>query len=1406
MVNIVWTTPPGPLGTFAIGQSSTVAVSAIDTIGNVSLNYMLIKGALPPGMRLNTNGVISGTPSYSGPTNIYYSLQNYEFTIRAIDINTNTYVDSTFTLETANYTNTSTFEWVTTAGDLGTVSDGNFYSKELEAVDNYGSAVTYSFISGTLPDGLQVVPGITYNISSVGTITSLTDITTGITKKFTDGLTVIVADQLVKFFTGQIINLRSDSGTQKFYVYMLTTDGRDNNGNIAPGTSNKFALFNDNAFINPVIGGLVNPTTVYANGYLQGTPTLVGATAVKDTTYRFTIRATNAANHVTDRSFSITVTNNFEPIINPHSLLTNSTVTPYDLGSVLDGEFYSQQLSVQELNPAVNIEWKLDSGNLPPGVNLDSNGLLSGYLEPIQVDTANGPPYYDGDTYIGEIVGAGLFVPGESYTILVPGTTDFTSIGAPNNNPQTEFVATGVGSGTGTAILVSSEIITAEQQYSNGLYDGLSGAADRSEYSDGVHVGYSFTIRAFDGANYVKQSYTINVVSKTYYRADSTLSVNDSFLKASSGDVYIPVLLNSSTVLPSGRQDSYYAFKFEGYDFEGDTLTYYIANTVGTFDAFVSGTDAGFDFGGGSAVGQPSEDPLTLSTLGRTGVGFDSYDPTVQGVNNLPGLLLDSRTGWLYGKLNPQVTAYENYPIGIYVSKTKNGVVYNSQTVFFTLPVFGDVNNAIVWESSADLGTIDNGSISELSIVAKSTLGKDLVYSAYGAAGVKFSLPQGLELLPSGEISGRVSFEAFDFDDYTTTFDGDKLTIDRTHTFTVQATSIDGTVSSIKEFTLKINVVDTNPYVNLYLRAMPAFDQRQIYNAVVNDTTIFNPSLIYRPDDPWFGVNQTLDMLFLPGLKSSDLTALTAAMQKNHYTKTYTFGDVKTAVVLDSNYNIKYEVVYIEVIDPEENSAGNGPNLQIDLNTANPYIGAIGQTYRTVYPNTTQDMINRLVNNIGYEDQNSLPEWMSSNQPDLTAPNKFRTPLGYTKAVVLAYTKPTYSNLIAYRLRNSGINFNRIQFTADRYIVDNFYSNYFQSSAGTYETGPEATFDALPNRNVGKIDYTVDYGLTVPFNQINGRPVSYVQANGGLDGQTSFLSGQRLVFVQQENFNNAGPADGWIKYTDLYIGDNDTTPAVEGYSSEGFDSYAVVPGYLENAQSVVKFVGDGRTKIFTNTSSLRTDASVYINGTIQTPTVDYVISNNSIRFTDAPPKPSNANNIQVQYVTGNPDQFAGDGLTRTFTLTNTSAILTIIVDGLTQPASTYTVTNGALTFQTAPAKPAPIANIEIQSNINQRGGIWEVNILNDVVSLVFVQTVELNTRIRILSGKNYTGAIVFYSLDLIPGQSVPYWQVYKYTPDSVAKPTTFNGGGTKFFSFRDTYYTPGTQDKYLKFPQTGVFN
>lgn len=888
-----------------------------------------------------------------------------------------------------------------------------------------------------------------------------------------------------------------------------------------------------------------------------------------------------------------------------------------NLGSYFDGSYYSQQLVVTEPNPEVVITWSY-TGTLPPGVTLSDTGLLSGYIQPVEYSGTNEPPGYD-------------------------------------------------------ATAAEGPDIIQRQHFGISPYDfeALS-----------QNISYSFTVRAYDGANYELQEYIINVVSRKGYTADSTyITADNTFLLVDQTNAYIPVLLNTTKTLPTARAGSYYAFKFEGFDFQNDVITYVLSNNVGTFDAYVPGVDAGFDYGGGGPDGTSSSEDNP--GFPRYGVPFDSYKGGT-GTNNLPGLLLDAASGWLYGKLDPQSSAYQVYSFGVQVTKTRDGVEYTSNPIFFKLPVLGDVNNVVRWITPANLGTIDNGSISEVVLEASSVENKPLVYTLVDEAGISIRLPQGLELITDtqhnlGLLSGRVTFEAFSLDDYATTFDGESMTIDREYKFTVKAETTDGTASAVEEFTLKLNIIDNEPYDNLYLQAMPSFDQRQIFESVVNNTDIFVPELIYRPTDPWFGVSKKIEMLFLPGLVPATLNDYAEAMTHNHFTKNYQFDGIATAVVLDDNYNVKYEVVYINIIDPELTSDNKGPAQSINLTNviANPYIDENGNTYKIVYPNDSENMKKRLVDNIGYYDQSSLPKWMTSNQPDPSTPNKFKPPIGFTRAAVLAYTVPGASKLIAYRLNNSGINFNTIQFTVDRYLLDNFYSANFNISENAYILGRETTFDALPNLNVGEIVATVNYAVQVPFNQINGRLVDYINEQGGIDGTVTYRDGETLIFMVQEGFQNPGPYNGWARYTDAFIGDDTATEIIEGYDVISFDSYSIVPGFLEKAQGI--------------------------------------------------------------------------------------------------------------------------------SPVNDRGGVWEIKIVNNVVTLLPVQEIEVNQRVRVLNGGTYSGSIMYYNQMLSPGQTVPFYSVVKLQSNAVTVRTTFNGDSTRFFNYRDEHYTPNENDQYVKFPQCCTF-
>jgi hypothetical protein len=196
-----------------------------------------------------------------------------------------------------------------------------------------------------------------------------------------------------------------------------------------------------------------------------------------------------------------------------------------------------------------------------------------------------------------------------------------------------------------------------------------------------------------------------------------------------------------------------------------------------------------------------------------------------------------------------------------------------------------------------------------------------------------------------------------------------------------------------------------------------------------------------------------------------------------------------------------------------------GPANTIDLSkNKNRYSDGINE-YIEYTPNALTNMTDRIVNFIGVANNNTLPAWMTSPQPDPNTPGQFVPPLGFIRAVVLAYTVPGGSELVAHRLRYSGFLFNRIPFMTDRYQIDNWLSSTYDIAENRFRPGVETTIDLKPSlsqkfRYQGFVDYVVSAG----YNDIHGKGVDEVIQNGNLDGSIAILDGETLIFYQQDNF------------------------------------------------------------------------------------------------------------------------------------------------------------------------------------------------------------------------------------------------------------------------------------------------
>lgn len=248
----------------------------------------------------------------------------------------------------------------------------------------------------------------------------------------------------------------------------------------------------------------------------------------------------------------------------------------------------------------------------------------------------------------------------------------------------------------------------------------------------------------------------------------------------------------------------------------------------------------------------------------------------------------------------------------------------------FTIKLLGEIDSAITWITPSDLGTLAANRLSTLSVKATTSL-PDAVVKYYITSG---SLPPGLEFKDNGEIIGKVPVYGSEtalgltfFDSGATTFDGASTSLDREYTFTVLARDRFGYSATTRTFTLAIDDNDSLTYSNIYMKPFLKRTEKEEFLSLVNDASLVDPNVVYRPNDPNFGVQRELKSLVYAGIQTQDISAFVSAAAKNHKRKRYNIGELKTAVAKAPGTNdIVYEVVYLELKDPAKPKAGKTQN------------------------------------------------------------------------------------------------------------------------------------------------------------------------------------------------------------------------------------------------------------------------------------------------------------------------------------------------------------------------------------------------------------------------------------------------------------------------------------------------
>lgn len=278
----------GPASLAAATAETAYSTTLAGTGGAAPYTYAVTAGALPAGVTLAANGVLSGTPTVAG---------NFNFTVTVTDKGGFT-GSRTYSLAVAAPTLS-----VSGANASGTV--GTAYSSAFTGSGGV-APYTYAVTAGSLPAGLTLAANgqLTGNPTGAGSYSFTVTVTDahGFTGAQAASLTIAPAPTI------SLSGLTSTTaGTGSNVSQALSASG-----GTGPYT---FALSS---------GTLPAGLTLSSAGLLSGTPSATG-------TFSFTVRATDAGNYSGSQSYSFSVTSDLTASlqVGSSSLTVGRAVTPF---------------------------------------------------------------------------------------------------------------------------------------------------------------------------------------------------------------------------------------------------------------------------------------------------------------------------------------------------------------------------------------------------------------------------------------------------------------------------------------------------------------------------------------------------------------------------------------------------------------------------------------------------------------------------------------------------------------------------------------------------------------------------------------------------------------------------------------------------------------------------------------------------------------------------------------------------------------------------------------------------------------------------------------------------------------------------------------------------------------------
>lgn len=176
-----------------------------------------------------------------------------------------------------------------------------------------------------------------------------------------------------------------------------------------------------------------------------------------------------------------------------------------------------------------------------------------------------GAPKWHGENSATRVtINAGSFVVNQTYKILTVGSTDFTLIGSADNNVGTVFIATGIGSGTGTATEVLQINATEGANPAANEFDNTGATAGDVAVTNAVTltvtvkdasgaVVQNARVAIFDanGVQLMNELTTAGGIATESYNYSGDIGATVKVRKTSAAPKYIPVA-QSQTITASG--------------------------------------------------------------------------------------------------------------------------------------------------------------------------------------------------------------------------------------------------------------------------------------------------------------------------------------------------------------------------------------------------------------------------------------------------------------------------------------------------------------------------------------------------------------------------------------------------------------------------------------------------------------------------------------------------------------------------------------------------------------------------------------------------------------------------------------------------------------------------------------